>query len=228
MLKSGNKLYDLTQDWCLEPDFLATILIDKHFVTYTNSSFLNSEALSEKIDYRLYLNPHLKMSLEVIEEIILKAKEQSIPLYFKYYNPLREFVQHLRENILTNRLRADRMVIYSNHNYINPLLSLVADCYANNPKAFADRRSPILTTPVLPGVGLATENGWTGRQSFNGHRSRLFDQTIGEYEFIDRQTPFTSGRLAEIDVLNFRSKLEEVFAKNNVSLHNWSLPASKI
>ena len=72
--------------------------------------------------------------------------------------------------------------MYASHCHMNQLLKLVESCYLSNPEAFEGRLAPIFSTAIRPGIGVATDDGFSSvQESLHSHRSQLFQEAYWQF-----------------------------------------------
>lgn len=173
-LKIGDSDHGLDEPFLLDPAYAANVHIpNKSFVHWASQSqverFLNQQERS--ISGRIYLNPTVDQNVEVFADLIDLFDQNQAACEAKIFNRALEAGGQPPATI-----RSEGITVYVPADQADKVLGLVLDYCQNNPEAFAQRQGPPLAVEVAPGVGLATQEGFDARHSFNGHRAKIFDK----------------------------------------------------
>ena len=218
-----NQSFDLSRSSIeVVKGLLSNIVCDKRFMYYSTEELVNLYFSKQHFAFhnRIYLNPSLHASVKVFGDLIDRFEEYSLPINMKIFN--RAFEAGHKHQY--GSVRADGIIIYTNHEHTDTALQLVLSCYMQHYSSFEDRVSPKLTTQIAPGVSLATHEGFDEEKySFLTHRSYMFDQAWEHFKFIQEFNPTAS--FSNQDIYTFKQLLIQECDKRQVDKRNISFPA---
>ena len=187
---------------------------NKFFIYWRSATYSGQEL--EKPHERLYLNPDINQAVEISHQLAQRFDQESIPISFKIFNRCLE-----TEARINDPIRTEGLTVYSPQSTIDQALEIILDIYKQNHQAFENRQIPILSTPIVEGIGLASDQGFDYLKiSFNQHRALILDQAYTLYKAYRQRKPEVKG------IGLYKGFVKALCREQNIDVNNLSFPAS--
>lgn len=154
-------------------------------MAYSNNRMLERKGneRTEEPDRRIYLNPNIKATPLVFEQILQMANEKGLTLQLKMIQRATELAsehQKMKDpDYKQGTLRGDGIVIYLHHNTEDQILDEVLKIVEQNAEAFRGRDISKIPTKIAEGVAIGDEP-IDGRESLTSHRTNLISQALNK------------------------------------------------